>query len=274
MDILWAAVGISLIVGFVFYILAGHFGTVLRKQASTIRTLADRVQLLEEVENPQFRQRIGDAAPPPLEQVFLFSFRLGDEFWRQTLRLNEEDWKYVRECGSFVGSVKLERWRSHTTAIVTEVLPNRKAAAWQTRSLEFYPTTGTATDALTIWELPLGSPTSEAKPCMLRLLLDASGLTLATDRPDDALFFRTPLELGELSFFRTEGQFPTANGDSPVRAENQASKAIPWQTFYSWEDKGRGIEWQLQVRDLRRKAEWERWKILESPRFPLLKNRA
>jgi hypothetical protein len=275
MDILWAAAGISLIVGFVFYVLAGHFRSVLHKQASTIRILSDRLQLLEQVEDPQFRQRVGQAAPPPLEQVFTFSFRLSDQFWRETLGLAEEDWQFVRSCGSFVGSVKLERWRSHTTAIITAVLPNRKTAAWQTRTLQYYPPSGKADDSLTLWELPLGLPGGSAKPSTLELSLRGNDLMLSRRELDVVTFFRTPLDLAQLSEFRSEE--PTAaehaNGSANGNGNGHAHNAVPWRTFYSCADESRGIEWHLQVRDLCRKAEWERWRILESPAVPWLRNR-
>ena len=271
MDILWAAVGISLIVGFVFYVLAGHFGAVLRQQASAIRMLSNRVRLMEEVENPQFRQKIGESVPPPLEQIFTFSFRLSDRFWRETLGLSEDDWRYVCACGAFVGSVKLERWRSHMAALITEVLPNRRTAAWQTRSLQYYPAPGAQSDSLTLWELPLGKPTAVGRPDVLELALRGSALTLSTSHAEAMVFFRTPLDLAALSEFRAED--PALACHAQDKGNGHAANTVPWQTFYCWADEPRGIEWQMQVRDLCRKAEWERWKILESPSVPSLRNR-
>jgi hypothetical protein len=69
--------------------------------------------------DPELRRRLSDAAPVPLEQVLTLSFRLGDRFWRDTLRASDDDQKFVREYGSFVGAVKLERWRSHTVATIS-----------------------------------------------------------------------------------------------------------------------------------------------------------
>src|ERR1700683_1670595 len=100
--------------------------------------------------HPVCRPRLSEATPLPLEQVFTFSFNLGDRFWRDTIRMNEEDRRFIREFGSFVGSVKLERWRSHTVATITEVLPDRKSTGWQTRSLEFYSDTSKSLEALSL----------------------------------------------------------------------------------------------------------------------------
>jgi hypothetical protein len=50
----------------------------------------------------------------------------------------------------------------------------------------------------------------------------------------------------------TQGESAAANGD-------------PFLAVYSREDENLGIEWQLSVRDLTKKAEWETWKILEFP---------
>jgi hypothetical protein len=282
MDILWAAVGISVIVGFLLYVWAGHLGRVLRSQSLTVRHLADRLRLLEEVENPQFRERIGESVPPPLEQVLTFSFRFSDRFWRETLQLSENDRKFVRSFGSFVGSVKLERWRSHTVATITEVLPDRKTAAWQTRSLEYYAAPSARNGSLTLWELPLSRHTISERPPILQLSLNGDALELfasgrATDieceggaaaEPSATFFFRAPLELAELSEFRTADPSAAANGSGKGHTEN----AVPWQTFYSWEDESRGLEWHLHVRDLSRKSEWERWKILEAPSAPRVRN--
>src|SRR5271155_4417199 len=158
MEILWPALGIAVIVVFVFYVLAQYWQRLLRQQNWTIRHLFERVQSLEELSDPEWRRKISEAAPVPLEQVFTFTFRLGDRFWRDAIRLSEDDQKFVREYGSFVGSIKLERWRSHAVATITEVLPDRKATGWQTRSLDFYSDPFKSGDAISLWELALARP--------------------------------------------------------------------------------------------------------------------
>jgi hypothetical protein len=279
MDILWPAMGISVIVGFVFYVLAGHWGRVLRQQAGVIRHLSDRVQMIEEVDSPRFRERLNESAPAPLEQVFTFTFRFGEQFWRHTLGLTKDDWDFVRGFGAFVGSVKLERWRSHTAAIITEVLPNRKTAAWQTRSLYSYPGPSGRSDRLTLWELPLARPAFGQKPQTLELAMDGDAIELsakfaaASDLLSDQLtgkgfesveetFFRVPLDTQALSEFRGEDPAETTDGNGS--SNGHGATAGSWRAFYAREDAERGIEWQLRVIDLNRKTDWDRWKILES----------
>lgn len=274
MDILWPALGISVIVGFVFYVLAGHWGRLIRQQAGTIRHLADRVQMIEEVDNPRFRERLGDSAPAPLEQVFTFSFRFSDRFWRDTLRLSESDWDYVRSFGNFVASVKLERWRSHTTVAITEVLPDRKTAAWQTRSVHDYPADISRGEGLALWELQLAPPDGGRRQPSIELMLRANALELtgssavsaeAKSRDCDAadeqvVYFRAPLDLSRLGEYRSHDPAEAANGNGSSNGHSAAS----WRSFYAWEDETIGIEWQLRVVDLNRKTDWERWRILDS----------
>jgi hypothetical protein len=269
MDILWPALGISIIVGFVLYVLAGHWGRALRQQAVAIRRLSDRLEMIEEVDDPRFRERICESAPAPLEQVFTFSFRFGERFWRETLRVSESDWGFIRRYGSFVGLVKLERWRSHTVASVTEVLPDRKTAAWQTRTLYSYP--GEPSEALTLWELPLGKPSLDKDTPSLELSLEGNTLELcarfARSQPCQgtngiSTIFRVPLSRTSLAEFRGHDPAESLEGAGD-RTEN-GNSTNSWRAFYAWEDEKRGIEWHLRVVDLKRKVDWERWKILES----------
>src|SRR5271170_6949869 len=179
MEILWPALGIAVIVVFVFYVLAQYWQRLLRQQNWTIRHLFERVQSLEELSDPEWRRKISEAAPVPLEQVFTFTFLLGDRFWRDAVRLSEDDQKFVREYGSFVGAIKLERWRSHAVATITEVLPDRKATGWQTRALDFYSDPFKSSDAISLWELALSRPgLSAERPPSLELLLRANSLEL------------------------------------------------------------------------------------------------
>jgi hypothetical protein len=278
MEILWPALGIAVVVVFVFYVLALYWQRLLRQQAWMIRKLLDRVQSLEQMADPVWRRRLSEATPLPLEQVFTFSFSLGDRFWRDTIRMSDEDRRFIREFGSFVGSVKLERWRSHTVATITEVLPDRKSTGWQTRSLDFYSDTATSVEALSLWELALArAGMSIERPPALELLLRANAIELRGRFVDfgkrsevsgkaqgvaadagDVIFFRVPLDSASLGEFRSEdpadpaGEGNFANGNS-------------WQAFYCDRDEQTGIDWQLRVRDLSQKSEWEQWKILDSP---------
>src|SRR5271170_5129056 len=179
MEILWPALGIAVIVVFVFYVLAQYWQRLLRQQNWTIRHLFERVQSLEELSDPEWRRKISEAAPVPLEQVFTFTFLLGDRFWRDALRLSEDDQKFVHEYGSFVGAIKLERWRSHTVATITEVLPDRKATGWQTRSLDFYSDPFKGGDTVLLWELALARlGLSAERPPSLELVLRTNSLEL------------------------------------------------------------------------------------------------
>lgn len=283
MDILWPAIGICLIVCVVFYALAMHWHRILQHQSWMVRKLADRVQLLEEMKDPQFRRRVGETAPPPLEQVFTFSFRLSERFWRNTLALTDEDWNFIRTNGSFVGSVKLECWRSHTVATITEVLPESKTARWETRALDFYPEAAKAAAALTLWELRLSSQNGSAvRPPSLQLLLRQNTLELCARFPDagdsnengepgaigadeEARIFCVPLDAARLAEHRSLDPLEE-NHDGMNRNSGPngfSAGANSWRAFYSFVDETMGFEWQLWSRDLSKKAEWEQWKILE-----------
>lgn len=279
MDILWPAIGIGVIVGFIFFVLAQHWRKVLGQHAWTIRRLTERVRDLEEMADPEFRRRLGEAAPMPLEQVFTLTFRLNDRFWRDTLHTTEEDLRFIREFGSFVGSVKLERWRSHTVATVSEVLPDRKESGWQTRSLDFYPDPARNGRGLTLWELALTrSKFSTERPPSLELVLRENSIDLLGHLApwesggnghggyEEVVFFRLPFDTNQLAEFRShdpssEAGNETGNGPAPAGAS--------WQAFYSGGHEALGIEWQLRLCDLNKKSQWDRWKILEPVSVPL-----
>jgi hypothetical protein len=295
MEILWPALGIAVIVVFVFYVLAQHWRRILRQQTRAIRRLNDRVQDLEEMADPELRRRVGDAAPMPLEQVVTFSLRFADRFWRDTLRASAEDRRFMHECGSFLGSVKLERWRSHTVASITEVLPARKSAAMQTRTLDFYPDRSDRSQSLTLWELAVARPTvPEQRPPSLELLLRDGALELraplahaAPEKsgnghghsphfPEALVLLRLALDPAQLSEYRArdpEEAAPDAFAD--VAAAQEASTGAvsmaglnSWQAFYSGSDEALGIEWHLRLRDLGKKAEWDRWRIWDARAVP------
>ena len=76
MDLVWTALGICVVVVFVFYILAQYWQRLLTQHSRAIRDLSARVQALEAMDDPALRQRISDSAPSPLEQVYTFGFRL------------------------------------------------------------------------------------------------------------------------------------------------------------------------------------------------------
>lgn len=274
MDLLWTAMGICVVVGFVFVVLAKHWQRVLKQQSWAIRRLTERVRDLEEMADPEFLRRLNESAPSPLEEVFTFTFRLSDSFWRETVGLRETDLAFVRAMGSVPGSVKIERWRGHIVVRITEVLPESRLASWQTRTLDVYPEKASKSEPIVLWETPLALPDGLTAASSLRLALEDEALTLAQTgsngagsghAEDHILFFRVPLDPARLVEFRSQDPLGSAsNGNGQSSTAGLAAEASSWQAFYSYEDESLGVHWQLWIRDLRKKAEWDRWKILES----------
>jgi len=294
MDLLWPALGISVVVAFVFYVLANRWQRLLRQQSWMIRRLTERLRDVEEMSHPEFVRRLNDAAPSPLEQVFTFSFRLSDFFWRDVLNIPEEDLRFIRTTGSFPGSVKIERWRGHSVATVTEVLPESKSAGWQTRSLDLYSEGPKSGNEVILWEIPLARPKGTAeRPPSLALVIRDNSIDLCGHLPpaallsenglagdghvdsghkDEIVFFRVPLDAAHLAEFRSHDPLGEAkNGSGNSVGDQFKTNGSSWQAFYSSADENQGIEWQLRVRDLCKKGEWERWKVLESAPVSVLR---
>jgi hypothetical protein len=292
--ILLPALVIAALVVFGVYVIAQHWQKTLRRQSWTIRRLGDRVRNLEVIADPMFLQRLNEAAPMPLEQVYTFSFRLDDRFWTDIVRATEEERAFIRQNGSFVGSVKIERWRSHTVATINEVLPDRKSTGWQTRSLDSYSDPAYSDDAFTLWELALSRPGLSAEPPpYVELVLRGNSIELCgrissgaetvpgngchtTNDLHDVIFFHVPLDKAQLTRFRssdpaegTNGEEADGDGEQSVMFEPGAS-GNSWRGFYSDRDEALGLEWQLRLYDLTKRSEWERWRILESGVTPLV----
>ncbi len=288
MDILWPAIGIGVIVGFIFFVLAQHWRQVLNQHAWSIRRLTERVRDLEDMADPEFRRRLGEASPMPLEQVFTLTFRLNDRFWHDAVHTTDENLRFIREFGSFVGSVKLDRWRSHTVATVAEVLPDRKESGWQMRSLDFYPDAAKPGCGLTLWELALvRTKFSTERPPSLELVLRDNSIDLlghlapwegssgnghsgnghSAGDYEDVVFFRVPLDTNQLAEFRSHDP-SNEGGNGSETGAGPAPAGVSWQAFYSGCDETLGIEWQLRLRDLAKKSQWDRWKILEPASMP------
>lgn len=276
MDIVWTALGICVLVGFVFYVLALYWQRLLTKHSYAIKDLAARVQALEEMEDPNFRRKIGDSAPSPLEQVITFGFRLGDRFW-EALEALPEEIAYVKAYGKFLGSVKIEQWRSHSVATIYEVLPQNKSAEWASRTIDVYSsTTSGAAEPVTLWELPLAASAEyapEPVPSLeLRLMDNALELRAAHGRFDFArgngaaahldefVFFHIPLDAARLGEYR---RLETEDPCDSSSAQTPASPADSWIAYFAHHDERGGVDWQLCIRDLIRKEEWERWKVWE-----------
>jgi len=284
MDILWVALGICVIVGFVFVILARHWQRLLAHQAWVIRRLTDRLQSVEEIADPNFRRKLDLSAPSPLEQVYTFGLRLADSFWRNTLQVTESESEYVREHGNFLGSVKIERWRSHTVVTVTEVLPQSKSASWQTRSFDIFPDSRES-DArpITLWQLPLAEEksapeTGQIPTLELRWNEGALELCARYDRfvaahddtitlaPLENIFFTVPLDAERLAAFRKPEETPdsdVAQVLEKISDDGASGRGRAWMAFYGQQNDEVGYEWNLCLRDLLKRADWERWKVIE-----------
>ena len=282
MDLLWQALGICAIVCVVLYFLASHWAKTLRQHAWALRRLAERIELLELQSTTATKH--DDSAPLPLLQVFTFSFVLTDNFWLQTLQLSPTAWQIIKKQSSFLGSVKLERWRSHVAATITEVLPASETAKWQTRSFDFYPDSQQSNDSLTLWEISLTQPNgSPQTPPSLALSLRANsielkgrylpklrqentaGISNPSSSENEFVFFRVPLDREHL--VRFEQPDPAAIEAVDPEASNAINGKQPtsgWQTFYSEQDANLGIEWQLRLKDLAKKAEWDEWHVLDA----------
>lgn len=265
--------GACALVTFVFFILVRYWQRQLQHQTRSISQLYRRVQELEGLGDPGFRRRLEETAPVPLESVFTLTFRFSQKFWNDTLGLREEDERFIREWGSFVGSIKLERWRSHSVANVTEVLPTSQGARWQTRTLHFFSSRAADDEGVQLWELLLGPAEAAAHRAdslelqiVTRESCDCIELRArhSRSRPADSAastepLFSIPLDRAMLASRRAPE--PAAEAPSGARA---GEVECTWKGFYSFQDEARGIEWQLWMQDLTRKAEWDRWKIVEA----------
>ncbi|HEV2289457.1 MAG TPA: hypothetical protein VGR81_10935 [Candidatus Acidoferrales bacterium] len=271
-DVLWVGLGIAVIVGFVFYVLALYWERLLKQHSQAIRTLSERVEILEEMEDPRFRRKVGDSAPSPLERVYIFSFRLAERFWPETVGASPEQLRYIRENGNFLSSVKIQRWRSHIAVTLTELLPQSQSARWQTRVVDIYPTKNSASSTV-LWELhlepALNSHWSELPPT-LELRYENESLVLRARHCEpgvrvegnvltptaEKMIFRVSLDPDALGEYRVSEDA----GERPAGEDDGADSRL---AFYRFQDERMGVDWQLCVRDLDRKAVWERWNIVE-----------
>ena len=280
MDLVWIALGICAIVVFVFYVLAQYWQRLLTQHSRAIHDLAGRVQALEAMDDPALRQRLSDSAPSPLEQGYTFGFRLEERFWKESLQASPEEIAYVKTHGKFLGSVKIERWRSHSVVTVFEVLPQSKSADWNSRSIDVYSGSGSAAaEPVGLWELPLAANADyapEAAPALeLRLAENAVELRAAHGRFDSApgnstkpqtvdyVFFRIPLDAAQLAEFRRPEAEDADRAGNSSQVPRPLHAGDSWITYFAHQDERLGVDWQLCIRDLGKKEEWERWKIWE-----------
>ncbi len=287
MDILWVALAVCVVVGFVFVVLARHWQRLLVHQSWTIRRLTDRVSSLEEVADPNFRRKLDESAPSPLELVYTFSFRVNDDFWRKTIKATTRQLQYIREHGNFLGSVKIEQWRSHTVVTITEVLPQSKSATWQTRSFDVFPEdVANAEHPITLWEMSLadekaGLPSDRVPTLELRWREGELELCARSDRfmraeddtitltPHEQILFAVALDAERLAQYRVPDGSGNENSEMDEILERMTDE-IPaalgnsWIANFAREDDSLGIEWNLSLRDLTRQSDWKRWKVFEA----------
>jgi hypothetical protein len=287
MDILWVALAVCVVVGFVFVVLARHWQRLLVHQSWTIRRLTDRVSSLEEVADPNFRRKLDESAPSPLERVYTFSFRVNDDFWRKTIKATTRQLQYIRDHGNFLGSVKIEQWRSHTVVTITEVLPQSKSATWQTRSFDVFPEdVANAEHPITLWEMSLadekaGLPSDRVPTLELRWREGELELCARSDRfmtaeddtitltPHEQILFAVPLDAERLAQYRVPDGSGNENSEMDEILERMTDE-IPaalgnsWIANFAREDDSLGIEWNLSLRDLTRQSDWKRWKVFEA----------
>lgn len=273
MDILWAALAICAIVSVVFYVLAISWQRTLRSQAGAIRGLIQRLETFEAMEDPVMRRRISELMPSPLEEVGIFSFRLGDRFWRDTAALTDKQIRHIREHGTFVGSVKIEVWRSHVTVTVRELPPYTNASGWQTRTVDIYATDSVAGTVL--WELCLEPVLTFATrtPPTVELRYENKSIVLAMrnavkgawqvasddETAGERTIFRIPLDAEQLAEFRISG----TDVEAGVEAEKEEDALT---ASFAYQDERLGVDWQLRLRNFDGRISSGNWTIMEQRR--------
>lgn len=277
MEVLWAALAICAIVSLVLYALAISWQRMLRSHSCAIRDLLQRIEALEFVENPFVRTKISQLAPAPLEQVHILTFRLCERFWRHTLGATERQVRYVHEHGTFVGSVKIEVWRSHIAITLRELLPQSKSAGWQTRTLDIYDG-----EPAVLWELALGlganSPSTDALSVQLRYecksIILAARSKLKRGWPEiidsdvtERIVFGIPLDPEQLAEFRvreTEPRNGTAGTQGAAAFGLGSSSGEAKVASFSCQDEQQGFDWQLHIRELNGQATSGHWTIMDT----------
>lgn len=273
MDILWATMAICAVVSVVFYVLALSWQRTLRSQAGAIRALVQRLETLEAMEDPAIRHRIGELMPPPLEKVCIFSFRLGDQFWRETAGATETQISHIHEHGTFVGSVKIETWRSHVTVTLRELPPHSQSSGWQTRTVDVYSTDSGAGTVL--WELSLDPEFNLLiqKPQILELRYENKAIVLAIralpreawagapngDTLEEKIIFCIPLDAEQLAEFRV------SETDMRARIDGEKEEGGSIASF-TCQGERQGVDWQLRLRSFDGRVSAGHWTIVKPRR--------
>jgi hypothetical protein len=167
---------------------------------------------------------------------------------------------------------------------VTELLPQSKSASWQTRSFDIFPESSNEAQPLTLWEMPLEEakasaatgrvPTiqlrwreGELELCALQNRRGSNEDDVITLVPEERILLSVPLDPARLApFHKThESAADEDAGDFEKTPGNgHEANGHRFMAFYGSEDDETGIEWHLWLRDLVRRSEWDRWKIVEA----------
>jgi hypothetical protein len=145
-----------------------------------------------------------------------------------------------------------------------------------------------------LWELALAKPVAAGlRPPSLELLLRGDTLELRASQvsaatevhgnghsdsqhvAQSAVLLQLPLDPAQLEEFRgndpdsADGEDHAENGNRGTKQQQRLKSTSYWHAFYSGSDDALGIDWELRLRDLGKKAEWERWHIWESGAIPV-----
>ena len=276
MEILWTALAICALVSIAFYFLAISWQRMLRNHAQAIRALSDRLDSIVDMDDPLLRRRISELTASPLERVFVFSFRLGDRFWRDMLGASEEQLRYVHERATFVGSVKVEVWRSHVTITLNELLPLGKSNSWQARTIDIYSSDSARA---VLWDVCLIPAVHSLvkEPPSVELRYEVNAIVLAirnaerkgwadrrSSESQDRTIFRIPLAAEKLTEFHVSEA--ETEEDAVARSFDAVPRSDRWLASYSHQDEQQDFDWHLRVRNLDGQTTSENWTVMEAPR--------
>ena len=286
MDILWIVVGGGIFVVFGLLVIAQHWHEQFVRGAIALNALKDRLTVLEEIADPERLRRLGKSASSPLERVYTISILFDNRFWRDTLQLSSEAMAFVRMSGTFLGSIKIECWRTHSIATMSEVLPSSKSAPWQTRSVDIYAGDSRIEQGgLSLWTLALhaSQPTAPARFSELDLRLERNALGLYAkaapsaagflgqggESTTDELLIVIPLSpVGLAKYEATDEEPDLETGFEAVPPGNGShGEANSRTTVFENRNEEQGIDWRLSLREFVLTDGPRRPKVLELAGF-------
>jgi hypothetical protein len=286
MDILWMAVSAGIFIVFGLLIIAWHWHERFIRGAIALNALRDRLAALEEIADPERLRRLEKNASSPLERVYTISIQFGNRFWKDTLQLPSEAMAFVRMSGTFLGSIKIECWRTHSIATMSEVLPSSKSASWQTRSVDIYAgDSRIERGGVSLWTLAMHAPqlAAPARFSELELRLERNAVALyAKAAPSSAgfsaeggesnaeeLLTAIPLSPVGLAKYRATDEEPELEtGFEAVPPGNGShGEANSRTTVFEHRNEEQGIDWRLSLREFVLSDDPRRAKVLEVAGF-------